>query len=689
MSLWNPDAKIPKSLPVNKIKKKANDNSISTFADTIPIAEPFRDAARMAALKRLRHKLVSLCAGDSNSNQRNDHQKQQIPVLTFERWLARGALRRDQALKRARRGGARNGNATTATSSNPIEVIDPIIPSDGVLDDGLVKDLSRSMPYELALSIATAMAADGKAAAEKVGTVTSNTTLGINGTSSSGHNGKGGDKNHHHDHQQQRINTIRRAIKDSVKAVKKAAKIAQKSLKEEGRIQEESKGDINSKDESNGTSPTNLEASLASLGAASDLLGACTRNAQLIAGYGPDVSISGSRRPGIFDVALLGTNGIAKKPYLTVSALHLTKLLQLWTLTQQDTSNSNKGTKDIIHDIDEVEEVETDTTATVSNKSSKDGGRGSKGNKDTKTNQGNNTVTNNPLSSLDALPDRIQFLRSVYCLLARYEALKGAGYQCAIPGVAFDAAATKCGLGTTIECFASPLNCRYRRYCSAFVDVESKFGSYGSFFDDHAFFPLEGSFESNPPFVPETMTAMGEKIEKILNNPSAGSLSFLIVVPAWGAGIAFCDALEASRHMRAMARVPAAEHAYCDGAQHTRPPPPSHHPYHKNNIDEKGGGRARNSSDAELRPSSWDTAVILLQNEAGAAKWPVSTETLESAFCAALREAASSMLASTATIDQWERRGVARGGRSATSTSASSSKNSQYQKPHKRPRLSN
>ena len=33
--------------------------------------------------------------------------------------------------------------------------------------------------------------------------------------------------------------------------------------------------------------------------------------------------------------------------------------------------------------------------------------------------------------------------------------------------------------GVTLECFASPLNCYFRQYCSAFSDIDSYFGSRG------------------------------------------------------------------------------------------------------------------------------------------------------------------------------------------------------------------
>jgi phosphorylated CTD-interacting factor 1 len=38
------------------------------------------------------------------------------------------------------------------------------------------------------------------------------------------------------------------------------------------------------------------------------------------------------------------------------------------------------------------------------------------------------------------------------------------------------------GVGVEAEGFASPLNCRWLRYCSAFPDTDAPFGSLGSFF---------------------------------------------------------------------------------------------------------------------------------------------------------------------------------------------------------------
>ena len=46
---------------------------------------------------------------------------------------------------------------------------------------------------------------------------------------------------------------------------------------------------------------------------------------------------------------------------------------------------------------------------------------------------------------------------------------------------------------------------RFNRFCSAFKDTDSPFGSVGTFLD---FKPTTGNFEANPPFVPELMEAM-------------------------------------------------------------------------------------------------------------------------------------------------------------------------------------
>lgn len=505
----------------------------------------------MAALKKLRHRFVQLCSEHGD--------KSKPPVLAFERWLGRAALRQ------------KSGD-------------DPILPSDLlgragmlVVDQGFARDIARTLPsWESAHRVATEMTKEASKQIRSMKALKEEEALGTKD-----------------------LGDLRKTIKEEGSAVKESTKTVTAALKKQGEKEDED----DKAGEETDPDQVALLAALASLQRATTALNESATKAQRVVGGkkgGGNIVFNGARREGIYDVMLCGPCGKPRRPYLTVSSLHLLKLLRLWKLNDPSTG---------------------DNTA-----------RGG-----------------DPIATMNALAedDRVLFQKSLYCLLARYEALKGAGYQCAVPGVAFDAAA-ECGLGTTIECFASPLNCRYERFCSAFPDIEQRFGSLGSFFDDTAFDPLEGSFEANPPFVPETMIAMGEKLERLLSDTHRGPLSFLVVVPAWGAGIDFVKNLEVSNHLRASSRVKASDHAFCDGAQHQKPLLPN-----QNN---------KQAADPDLRPSSWDTAVILLQNDAGAAKWNVDGAKLEESFCNALKASIQKVPKKFATLGGWEKRGVGQGG---------------------------
>jgi hypothetical protein len=123
----------------------------------------------------------------------------------------------------------------------------------------------------------------------------------------------------------------------------------------------------------------------------------------------------------------------------------------------------------------------------------------------------------------------------VFCLLVRYNAFAGGravganptggGFQGAIHGRCF--AALLRHFDCRMECFASPLNCRYRRFCSAFPDLDGHFGSLGSFFK---FFPEEGCFEANPPFEPKLVEAMAAHMERLLRQ-SSRPLCFIVIIP--------------------------------------------------------------------------------------------------------------------------------------------------------------
>lgn len=67
--------------------------------------------------------------------------------------------------------------------------------------------------------------------------------------------------------------------------------------------------------------------------------------------------------------------------------------------------------------------------------------------------------------------------------------------------------------GVTFECFANPLNCYFRQFCSVFPDIDGYFGSRGNFLD---YKPLCGSFEMNPPHSEELMDAAITHAENLL-----------------------------------------------------------------------------------------------------------------------------------------------------------------------------
>ena len=153
------------------------------------------------------------------------------------------------------------------------------------------------------------------------------------------------------------------------------------------------------------------------------------------------------------------------------------------------------------------------------------------------------------------------FHERLYALLARYHGLQGHGFQAAVGGRAFGALREH--FGVAMECFASPLNCRFAAHCSAFPDVDAPFGAMGSFF---TFNPLHGSFECNPPFEAALMERCVAHIEALLAAATA-AMSFAVIVPAWHETEAW-KGLEASAMKRALLVVAQAEHGFCDGAAH-------------------------------------------------------------------------------------------------------------------------
>lgn len=204
----------------------------------------------------------------------------------------------------------------------------------------------------------------------------------------------------------------------------------------------------------------------------------------------------------------------------------------------------------------------------------------------------------------DCSPASRRFRTAVFCVLARYHAIQGPGFQAAVVEHAFQVLHGMMGVG--FECFASPLNCHFARFCSAFPDVDAPFGSVGSCF---SFFPLRGSFEVNPPFIDSVMLSVARHLQRLLGAASSGqltkeqrqlvasgvteyttqgdeaksntteggskkknkprALSFVVVVPGWTEDEGW-KLLESSPFTRAHWLVARKDHGFCDGAQHQR-----------------------------------------------------------------------------------------------------------------------
>eukprot|EP00960_Hanusia_phi_P017901 526160-Hanusia_phi.AAC.2 len=108
--------------------------------------------------------------------------------------------------------------------------------------------------------------------------------------------------------------------------------------------------------------------------------------------------------------------------------------------------------------------------------------------------------------------------------------------------------------------------------------------------------------QANPPFVPELMEAMVKKMERLLED-SQGEMLFIIVVPAWKE-LPFWKLLSASKWSCGQVFISkAAEHGFCDGAQHQRRP------------------------SERYRPSSFDSGLFILLNQM--AKKKLSSERLK------------------------------------------------------------
>lgn len=249
------------------------------------------------------------------------------------------------------------------------------------------------------------------------------------------------------------------------------------------------------------------------------------------------------------------------------------------------------------------------------------------------------------------------FHHRLFLLLLRYSSLaggteRGGGFQGAINEEAFEVLLRR--FDCRMECFASPLNCRYPHFCSAFEDTDGCFGSVGCFF---SFFPKEGMYEANPPFLPCVVERMAQHMEELLR-ATERPLGFVVVIPAWKGEEA--EAGEAGKE--GGKGLPSAAQGKAKAIAIA--------PYHHNNTNNNQNHHTKKSKKkpkaiytasgsswrrlcvspfcvrhvllqaqshgyvegsqhklpTRFKTSYFDTSVFVLQNEAGKEAWPVTEE---------------------------------------------------------------
>ena len=225
-------------------------------------------------------------------------------------------------------------------------------------------------------------------------------------------------------------------------------------------------------------------------------------------------------------------------------------------------------------------------------------------------------------------PLEAHFLVRTFNVLARYDAIGGAGHQSAVPrdiiGILGRRFEGKCH-----ELFASPLNTALSyadsHYCSAFYDTDQWFGSRGRFNGDAGLESIiqesQGrqsgplgttmskclgcAFVVNPPFSDATISAAVQLLRKALSSHATSPLplAFLVVVPAnEGKDNALWRDLCSLPSCRARLVLPPGAAAFLPGFQHRE-------------------YRA-------FRPADFSAGLALLQNHSADLLWPDADRTL-------------------------------------------------------------
>jgi len=205
-------------------------------------------------------------------------------------------------------------------------------------------------------------------------------------------------------------------------------------------------------------------------------------------------------------------------------------------------------------------------------------------------------------------------LARIFSMVVRYETLTEvkSAYQAALPSNVMSV--LKEDFGVRHECFASPLNCYFDRFCSLFKDTDCFFGSEGSFFH---FQPDYGSYEVNPPFDQQSIVATYTHIHDLLL-ATEKPLSFFVCIPKVDIGFNLKALIqkEAKEEVLGMLTgtspllkhrvvIPRHQHAYLMGLQH------------------------RKTGESRHWVSTKDSVLSWFQNRAGNETWPVERKSVQ------------------------------------------------------------
>eukprot|EP00934_Nitzschia_sp_Nitz4_P009475 Nitzschia sp. Nitz4//scaffold72_size95085//86078//87917//NITZ4_004773-RA/size95085-processed-gene-0.38-mRNA-1//-1//CDS//3329557414//9465//frame0 len=203
---------------------------------------------------------------------------------------------------------------------------------------------------------------------------------------------------------------------------------------------------------------------------------------------------------------------------------------------------------------------------------------------------------------------QLEWKQVLFCILCRYDMIQGAGLQAGVPGKVMDVLMET--LDCRMECFASPFNCRYGQYASAF-GLDRCLGSLGSFF---ALELEEGCFQANPPFCEAFIKRFNLRMLHLLQvaQDNHKSLMFVVIVPTWKKSAAYQSLLDNTFLIHHL-QLPQGKHWYTEGTQHRRK--------------------------ASFRVASFDTSLLFYQTTNAQTKWDIVSSTaetlslLQEAFC--------------------------------------------------------